>query len=79
MIGFEVQSEAVRKIHRFWYRNGLQGAYERALKYCQERVSVGSPIADYKGIRWTLAEMGDSDSGRATSGLRCRLQGGAGR
>ena len=34
-----------------------QGAYERALKYCQERVQFGRPIADFQGIRWTLAEM----------------------
>jgi alkylation response protein AidB-like acyl-CoA dehydrogenase len=34
-----------------------QGAYERALKYCQERVQFGRRIADFQGIRWTLAEM----------------------
>jgi len=34
-----------------------QGAYERALKYCQERVQFGRPIGDFQGIRWTLAEM----------------------
>lgn len=34
-----------------------QGAYERAVKYCQERVQFGRPIADFQGIRWTLAEM----------------------
>jgi len=34
-----------------------QGAYERTVKYCQERVQFGRPIADFQGIRWTLAEM----------------------
>jgi alkylation response protein AidB-like acyl-CoA dehydrogenase len=34
-----------------------QGAYERAVKYCQERVQFGRPIGDFQGIRWTLAEM----------------------
>jgi alkylation response protein AidB-like acyl-CoA dehydrogenase len=34
-----------------------QGAYERALKYCQERVQFGRPIGEFQGIRWTLAEM----------------------
>jgi alkylation response protein AidB-like acyl-CoA dehydrogenase len=34
-----------------------QGAYERAVKFCQERVQFGRPIADFQGIRWTLAEM----------------------
>ena len=34
-----------------------QGAYERTLKYCKERVQFGKPIADFQGIRWTLAEM----------------------
>lgn len=34
-----------------------QGAYERALNYCKTRVQFGRPIADFQGIRWTLAEM----------------------
>jgi alkylation response protein AidB-like acyl-CoA dehydrogenase len=34
-----------------------QGAYERAVKYCQDRVQFGRPIGDFQGIRWTLAEM----------------------
>jgi alkylation response protein AidB-like acyl-CoA dehydrogenase len=34
-----------------------QGAYERALKYCKERVQFGKPIAELQGIRWILAEM----------------------
>jgi len=34
-----------------------QGAYERALKYCKERVQFGKPIAEFQGISWTLAEM----------------------
>ena len=34
-----------------------QGAYERALRYCKERVQFGKPIAEFQGIRWTLAEM----------------------
>jgi butyryl-CoA dehydrogenase len=34
-----------------------QGAYERALQYCKDRVQFGRPIADLQGIRWTLAEM----------------------
>ena len=34
-----------------------QGAYERALQYCKERVQFGKPIAEFQGIRWTLAEM----------------------
>jgi alkylation response protein AidB-like acyl-CoA dehydrogenase len=34
-----------------------QGAYERTLKYCKERVQFGKPIAELQGIRWTLAEM----------------------
>jgi len=34
-----------------------QGAYERALQYCKERVQFGKPISDFQGIQWTLAEM----------------------
>ena len=34
-----------------------QGAYERTLRYCKERVQFGKPIAEFQGIRWTLAEM----------------------
>ena len=34
-----------------------QGAYERTLKYCKERVQFGQPISDFQGIRWTLADM----------------------
>jgi butyryl-CoA dehydrogenase len=34
-----------------------QGAYERALQYCKDRVQFGRPIAEFQGIRWTLAEM----------------------
>ncbi len=34
-----------------------QGAYERALHYCKDRIQFGRPIADFQGIRWTLAEM----------------------
>jgi len=34
-----------------------QGAYERTLKYCKERVQFGKPISQFQGIRWTLAEM----------------------
>jgi len=34
-----------------------QGAYERAVKFCQERVQFGRSIGDFQGIRWTLAEM----------------------
>jgi alkylation response protein AidB-like acyl-CoA dehydrogenase len=34
-----------------------QGAYERALQYCKERVQFGKPIAELQGIRWILAEM----------------------
>lgn len=34
-----------------------QGAYERALQYCKERVQFGKPISQFQGIQWTLAEM----------------------
>jgi len=34
-----------------------QGAYERALKYCKERVQFGKPIDELQGIRWILADM----------------------
>lgn len=34
-----------------------QGSYERALKYCKERIQFGQPVAEFQGIRWTLAEM----------------------
>jgi alkylation response protein AidB-like acyl-CoA dehydrogenase len=34
-----------------------QGAYERTLKYCKERVQFGKQISEFQGIRWTLAEM----------------------
>jgi len=34
-----------------------QGAYERTLKHCKERVQFGKPIAQFQGINWTLAEM----------------------
>jgi len=34
-----------------------QGAYERTLRYCKERVQFGKPIAELQGVRWILAEM----------------------
>lgn len=34
-----------------------QGAYERALMYCKQRVQFGKPIGELQGIRWILAEM----------------------
>jgi len=34
-----------------------QGAYERALQYCKDRIQFGRPIGEFQGIRWTLAEM----------------------
>jgi len=34
-----------------------QGAYERTLRYCKERVQFGKPLSEFQGIRWTLAEM----------------------
>ena len=34
-----------------------QGAYERTLRYCKERVQFGQPISELQGIRWILAEM----------------------
>ncbi len=34
-----------------------QGAYERTLKHCKQRVQFGKPIAQFQGINWTLAEM----------------------
>ncbi len=34
-----------------------QGAYERTLRYCRERIQFGRPIAEFQGINWTLAEM----------------------
>ncbi len=34
-----------------------QGAYERTLQYCKERVQFGKAISEFQGIRWTLAEM----------------------
>jgi len=34
-----------------------QGAYERTLRHCKERVQFGKPISEFQGIRWILAEM----------------------
>ena len=34
-----------------------QGAYERTVRYCKERIQFGRPISELQGIRWTLAEM----------------------
>jgi len=34
-----------------------QGAYDRARRYCKERVQFGKPIAEFQGIQWTLADM----------------------
>lgn len=34
-----------------------QGAYERTLKYCKERIQFNRPIGEFQGIRWILAEM----------------------
>ena len=34
-----------------------QGAYERTLRYCMERVQFGKPISELQGVRWILAEM----------------------
>lgn len=34
-----------------------QGAYERTLKYCKERVQFEKPISQFQGIGWILSEM----------------------
>lgn len=34
-----------------------QGAYDRTLRHCKERVQFGKPIAELQGVRWMLAEM----------------------
>ena len=34
-----------------------QGAYERTLRYCRERIQFNRPIGEFQGIRWVLAEM----------------------
>jgi butyryl-CoA dehydrogenase len=34
-----------------------QGAYERTLKHCKQRVQFGKPIAEFQGVNWILAEM----------------------
>ncbi len=34
-----------------------QGAYEKALRHCKERVQFAKPISELQGIRWILAEM----------------------
>jgi alkylation response protein AidB-like acyl-CoA dehydrogenase len=34
-----------------------QGAYDRTVRHCKERVQFGKPISELQGIRWTLAEM----------------------
>jgi len=34
-----------------------QGAFERALRYCQQRVQFGKALSELQGIRWTLSEM----------------------
>jgi len=34
-----------------------QGAYERTLRYCKERVQFGKAISEFQGVRWILAEM----------------------
>ena len=34
-----------------------QGALDASLKYAKERVQFGSPIAEYQGIQWKLADM----------------------
>ncbi|MHB1420729.1 MAG: acyl-CoA dehydrogenase family protein [Bacillota bacterium] len=34
-----------------------QGAWERAVKFAQERYAFGKPISDNQGLRWMLADM----------------------
>jgi alkylation response protein AidB-like acyl-CoA dehydrogenase len=34
-----------------------QGAYERTVRYCKERIQFGRPISSFQGISWLLAEM----------------------
>ncbi len=34
-----------------------QGAYDRARRYCKERIQFGKQLAEFQGIRWILAEM----------------------
>jgi alkylation response protein AidB-like acyl-CoA dehydrogenase len=34
-----------------------QGAYDRTLRHCKERIQFGKPIAELQGVRWMLAEM----------------------
>ncbi len=34
-----------------------QGAFDRALRYAQERRTFGQPIANHQGIQWMLADM----------------------
>ena len=44
-----------------------QAAYEAALKYAQERVQFGHPIADFQVIRHKLAHAADGDRGGAAA------------
>ncbi len=34
-----------------------QGAYDKTLQYCKNRIQFGKPISELQGIRWVLAEM----------------------
>jgi len=43
-----------------------EAAFEEAIKYVRERKLRGSPLSDYQGIQWKLAEMyRDIEAGRA--------------
>ena len=49
-----------------------QGALDYALGYVKERKQFGKPIADFQGIQFMLADMGDEARGRAPAHLRRR-------
>ena len=41
-----------------------QGALDHALGYARERKQFGQPIADFQGLQFLLADIGDQDRGR---------------
>jgi acyl-CoA dehydrogenase len=46
-------------------------ALERAVRYAQERVAFGQPIAEYQGVQWLLADSAIETYAARMMGLNC--------
>ena len=69
-------STPVSYTHLDVYKRQAQGALERSVRYMQERVIGGRPLADLQGLQWKLADMAVALEGaRLLLGRAVRLAG----